>query len=175
MNLQTARLQAIAAALLFSTGGAAIKVASFTSAQVAGLRSGIAALVLILWLRRRIRATKQIIAVSVIYACTMTLFVHATKLTTAANAIFLQATAPLYILILGPVLIAERFRRRDLAYFAVLTVGMVLCFAGQPEASATAPDPATGNMLAALCGLSWGLTLLGLRWIERDHAARDSA
>ncbi len=171
MHRQTARLQAIAAALLFSTGGAGIKVASFTSAQVAGLRSGIAALVLILWLRGRIRVTPQIIAVGVIYACTMTLFVHATKLTTAANAIFLQATAPLYILVLGPFLIGERFRRRDLAYFAALAVGMVLCFAGQPPAFATAPDPATGNLLAALCGLTWALTLLGLRWIERDHAS----
>ena len=130
---QTARLQAIAAALLFSTGGAAIKVAAFSSAQVAGLRSGIAALALLLWLRGRVRWTPQVIGVGVVYACTLTLFVHATRLTTAANAIFLQATAPLYILILSPVLIGERFRPRDLVYFAALATGMVLCFVGQPR------------------------------------------
>jgi DME family drug/metabolite transporter len=171
MNRQTARLQAIAAALLFSTGGAGIKVAAFSSAQVAGLRSGIAALVLFAWLRRRVVFTWQIAAVSAVYACTLTLFVYATKLTTAANAIFLQATAPLYIIVLAPLLLGERFRARDVVYVAALAVGMVLCFAGQPSAVATAPAPDTGNVLAALCGLSWALTLLGLRSVERDHAS----
>ena len=71
---------------------------------------------------------------------------------------------------LGPILIGERFRRRDLVYLATLGAGMMLCFAGQPQATATAPDPATGNVLAALCGLSWALTLLGLRFVERDAA-----
>jgi DME family drug/metabolite transporter len=169
MNRQTARLQAIVAALLFSTGGAAIKVAAFNSSQVAGLRSGIAALVLLAWLRGRVKFTPPIACVALIYACTLMLFVHATKLTTAANAIFLQSAAPLYILVLGPFLIGERFRRSDLVYFGALAIGMVLCFAGQPPVIATAPDPATGNGLAALCGLSWALTLLGLRWVERDH------
>lgn len=169
MNRLTARLQVIAAALLFSTGGAAIKVAAFTSAQVAGLRSGIAALALFLLLRGRVRWTPQVIAVSIIYASTLTLFVHATRLTTAANAIFLQATAPLYILALGPILIGERFRSGDLVYFAALAAGMVLCFLGQPQATATAPDPAAGNVLAMLCGLSWALTLMGLRRVERDR------
>jgi drug/metabolite transporter, DME family len=161
MNRQTARLQAIAAALLFSTGGAGIKVAAFSSAQVAGLRSGIAALVLFAWLRRRVVFTWQIAAVSAVYACTLTLFVYATKLTTAANAIFLQATAPLYIIVLAPLLLGERFRARDVVYVAALAVGMVLCFAGQPSAVATAPAPDTGHVLAAVCGRS----------VERDHAS----
>ena len=171
MNRRTARLQAIAAALLFSTGGAAIKVAAFNSAQVAGLRSGIAALFLLAWLRGRVKVTPRIVLVSVVYACTLTLFVYATKLTTAANAIFLQSAAPLYILVLAPFLLGERFRRGDVIYFGALAVGMMLCFAGQPTATATAPDPAMGNLIAALCGLSWALTLLGLRWVERDHAS----
>lgn len=169
MNRQTARLQAIAAALLFSTGGAGIKVAAFSSAQVAGLRSAIAAIALLLWLGGRVRLSARIAAVSAVYACTLVLFVHATKLTTAANAIFLQSTAPLYILVLAPLLLHERFRRRDLVYLAALGAGMALCFAGQPRATATAPDPILGNILAALCGLSWGLTLMGLRLGERDH------
>src|SRR5688572_18122206 len=153
MNRQTARLQAIAAALLFSTGGAGIKVAAFSSAQVAGLRSAIAALALLLWLRGRVRLTSRIAAVSAVYACTLILFVHATKLTTAANAIFLQSTAPLYILVLAPLLLGERFRPRDIAYLAALAIGMAFCFTGQPQATVTAPDPVLGNILAALCGL----------------------
>jgi drug/metabolite transporter, DME family len=170
MNPQKGRLLALAAALLFSTGGAGIKVAAFSGPQVAALRSGIAALALLLWLGRRVRWTPPVLGLAVIYACMITLFVNATKLTTAANAIFLQSTAPLYILLLAPLLIGERFHRRDLTYLAAVATGMVLCFVGQAEPSATAPDPATGNLLAALCGVTWALTLLGFRYVERDHA-----
>jgi drug/metabolite transporter (DMT)-like permease len=155
--------------VLFSTGGAGIKVAAFTGPQVAALRSGIAAVALLLWLRGRVRWTPQVVGLAVVYACMITLFVNATKLTTAANAIFLQATAPLYILILAPFLIGERFRPRDLVYLAVAALGMVCCFVGRPDASVTAPDPATGNVLALLCGITWALTLLGLRRVERDQ------
>jgi drug/metabolite transporter (DMT)-like permease len=168
MIRQTARLQAIAAAVLFSTGGAGIKVAAFSGPEVAALRSGIAVVALLLWLRGRVRLTPQVLGLSVIYAAMIALFVNATKLTTAANAIFLQSTAPLYILLLGPFLIGERFRARDLAYLAGVAGGMILCFVGQPQPTATAPDPSTGNLLAALCGLTWALTLLGLRRVERD-------
>jgi drug/metabolite transporter, DME family len=170
MNRQTARLEAVAAAVLFSTGGAGIKIAAFSGPQVAALRSGIAALALLLWLRGRVRWTPPVIGLGLIYACMITLFVNATKLTTSANAIFLQSTAPLYILVLAPFLIGERFRPRDVLYLAAVAIGMIFCFAGRPDASATAPDPATGNLLAALCGVTWALTLLSLRRVERDYA-----
>jgi DME family drug/metabolite transporter len=133
------------------------------------LRSGIAAAALLLWLHGRVRWTPQVLGLAVIYACMITLFVNATKLTTAANAIFLQSTAPLYILLLAPLLIGERFRPRDLVYLGAVAIGMVCCFVGRPDASATAPDPATGNLLALLCGVTWALTLLGLRRVERDQ------
>jgi drug/metabolite transporter (DMT)-like permease len=170
MSRQAARLQAVIAAVLFSTGGAGIKVAAFSGPQVATLRSGIAAIALLVWLRRRVRWTPTVLGLGVIYACMIALFVNATKLTTAANAIFLQSTAPLYILVVGPWLIGERFRPRDLFYLGTVGAGMVLCFAGRPDASATSPDPRTGNLLAALCGLAWALTLLSLRRVERDRA-----
>lgn len=169
MNHQTARLYAAAAAVLFSTGGAGVKVAAFTGSQVVTLRSGIAAVTLLLWLRGGGRWTPQVIGLGVIYACMITLFVNATKLTTAANAIFLQSTAPLYILVLGPFILRERIRLRDTIYVGGVAVGMGLCFIGRPDASATAPDPATGNLLGVLCGLTWALTLMSLRRVERDN------
>src|SRR5688572_280506 len=106
--------QAIGAALLFSTGGAAIKVAAFSGMQVSSLRSGIAALALFLWWRRSLTWSWPAIAIGVVYAATLIVFVNATKLTTAAHAIFLQSTAPLYIILFGPLLIRERVRGRDL-------------------------------------------------------------
>jgi len=98
VSIGIARLQVFAAALLFSTGGAGIKAAAFTGLQVSALRSGIAAVVLILLLRGRLVLSPAMLGTGVVYAATLTLFVLSTKLTTAANAIFLQATAPLYLL-----------------------------------------------------------------------------
>jgi drug/metabolite transporter (DMT)-like permease len=163
-------LAAAAAAILFSTGGAAIKMAAFSGMQVASIRSAIAACALFLWIRGRIVWGWPTLAVATVYAGTLTLFVTSTKLTTAANAIFLQSTAPLYIVFLAPLLLGERFRRRDLLFMAAFAVGLALCFAGRPPATATAPDPATGNVLGVLCSATWALTLIGLRWAERLDA-----
>jgi len=164
----TARLQVLAAAVLFSTGGAAIKIDAFTAAQTSCLRSGIAAVTLLLWLRGRFQWSWTIAAAAVAYAAILTLFVTATKLTTAANAILLQATAPLYLLVLGPLVLHERFRRRDIVFIGALFLGLVLCVAGRPPESATAPNPALGNTLGAASGFVWALTLMALRYLGRD-------
>lgn len=165
-----ARLEVLAAALLFSTGGAAIKATTLTAWQVASFRSGIAVLALVLLLpgaRRPWRHGWGMVGVGAAYGATLVLFVIGNKLTTAANTIFLQSTAPLYVLALAPWWLGERARRRDLVYMAALAVGMSLFFVGQRQPDALAPDPLTGNLLAALAGVTWGLTLLGLRSLGR--------
>ena len=94
-----ARLWVVAAAALFSTGGAAIKSVALTAWQVASFRSGVATLVILAALPgARRRWTWPAAAVGAAYAATMILFVLSNKLTTAANAIYLQATSPLYLL-----------------------------------------------------------------------------
>lgn len=165
------------AALLFSTGGAAIKASSFGTWQVAGLRSGIAALVLLLaWPATRTAWTRRTLLTSVGYAATLVFFVLATKLTTAANAIFLQSAAPLYILLFGPLLLAEPSRRSDVAVAAVIMAGLGLFFVGIEQPRASAPDPALGNALAVASGVAWALTLMGMRWMSKPGAgAADSA
>jgi drug/metabolite transporter (DMT)-like permease len=164
-----ARIQILATAVLFSTGGAAIKAAQFTSWQVAGLRSAVAALavwILVPEARRLRRGTLGItILVAVAYAATLVLFVLANKLTTAANTIFLQSTAPLYILLLSPLLLGEHFHRRDLWFLAAVASGMALFFVGRQTTFATAPDPVKGNLLAAFSGVTYAAMLLGLRWM----------
>ena len=105
--------------------------------------------------------------VGLAYAATMISYVVGNKLTTAANTIFLQGTAPLYILILGPFLLGERFRRRDLIVMLALVVGLLLIFVGNQGAESTAPNPPIGNLVAAVAGLTWALTLMGLRWLGR--------
>lgn len=166
------RLQVLGAALLFSTGGAAIKATTLTAWQVASFRSGVAALALLLFLPAARRGwSPRVLPVGLAYAATMILFVAGNKLTTAANTIFLQSTAPLYLLLLGPLLLGERVRRRDVGVAAVVGAGMVLFFVGAEEPVATAPDPALGNALAAASGVAWALTVAGLRWIGRGGGA----
>jgi len=164
------RLQVLAAAFLFSTGGAAIKACSLTGWQVAAIRAGIAAVALLLLLPATRRGwSLRLLPVAAAFAATTVLFAVCNKLTTAASTIFLQATAPLYIVLLGPLLLRERIRRNDLAFMAALAVGMVLFFVGEQPTADTAPQPVLGNILAAAAGLSWGLTIIGLRWLGR-HA-----
>ncbi|MGH7518513.1 MAG: DMT family transporter [Gemmatimonadales bacterium] len=163
-----ARLRLAGAALLFSTGGAAIKAAQFDGWQIAGFRSGVAALTLLICLPAARRGwTWRAAAVGVAYAATLVLFVLANRLTTAANTIFLQSTAPLYLLLLGPWLLHEPVRRRDLIVMAAVGIGLLFFFVGAERPAATAPDPARGNLLGALSGVCWALTLTGLRWISR--------
>jgi drug/metabolite transporter (DMT)-like permease len=171
----THRLQVLSAALLFSTGGAAIKLTTLSSWQVAGLRSGLAALALLLLVPSwRAFWRPPALWVGAPYAATLILFVVANKLTTAANAIFLQGTAPLYLMLLGPAVLGERLSLADLVFAGLLAIGMLLFFVGVEPTWATAPDPAAGNLVGAATGLTWALTLLGLRWLGRDGASRGS-
>jgi drug/metabolite transporter, DME family len=164
-----ARLQLLGAALLFSTGGAAIKATALSAWQVASFRSGIAALALLLLLPAARRGwSPRVLLVALAYAATLTLFVLANRLTTSANTIFLQSTAPLYILLLGPWLLKEPVRRSDLTFMGALAVGLSLFFVAAEAPVATAPDPLAGNVLATLSGLCWALTMVGLRWLGAE-------
>lgn len=190
-----AALQAVVAGILFSTGGAAVKATELDAWQVAGMRSLIAAAVLLLaipaarrWAgggggrsraasssRRwrspaRRRALLLTLGTGCCYCLTLVLFVHAAKRTTAAETIFLQSTAPLFVLLLAPLLLRERLAGRQLLFVPLFGAGLVLAFFGGADAAASAPDPRTGNVLAVFCGLAYGLTLIGLRAAGRPPA-----
>jgi drug/metabolite transporter (DMT)-like permease len=166
-----ARLKLVGAALLFSTGGAAIKATTLTGWQVASFRSGIAAIaVLLLAPEARRGWSWRAVLVGLAYAATLVLFVTANKLTTSANTIFLQATAPLYMVVLSPWLLGERVRRQDLIVMAAVAIGLVLVLAGHDAPVVTAPNPGRGNLLAAASGFTWALTVCGLRWVGADQA-----
>lgn len=186
------RLQILGAAALFSTGGAAIKSVALTGWQVACFRSLVAAAFLTLVVRSLQRTAQRagrpggaptppptwrrlldprVLRVALAYAGTVILFSLANKLTTAANAIFLQSTAPLYLLLLGPWLLRERARPVDLALMAPVAAGLALFFLAAEPAQRTAPEPVAGNLLALASGVAWAFTLTGLRWLERQPDA----
>ena len=166
-TLRKSQLSVLAAAALFSTGGAAIKASALSASQIAGFRSGVAAPVLLLLVpAARRRWTLPMVLVGGAQAATFMLFVHANRLTTAANTTFLQATAPLYVLLLAPWLLKERPQARDVPFIAGVLLGGIPFFLGLQAALGTAPNPGRGNLLAALSGLTWALTLIGLRWLR---------
>ncbi len=167
----TAQLLVVAAAVLFSTGGAMVKAISLSSWQIACCRSGIAFLAILVMLPAARRAWSwRTVVVGCAYAGALVSYVLANKLTTAANVIFLFSTAPLYILFLGPWLLKEPVRRRHLLLMAALAVGLALVLLDVETALETAVDPLRGNLLAALGGVFWALLVVGLRWMGREGA-----
>ncbi|MBY0504408.1 MAG: DMT family transporter [Bryobacteraceae bacterium] len=171
-----ARLAILAAAFLFSTGGAVIKAAQLNAWQLASYRSLVAGAVLLALLpAARQGWTWRMVPVGVAYALTLVSFVLATKLTTSANAIFLQATAPLYLLFIAPWWLGERWRPRDLLGPMAIAMGMTLFFVGREPTVLTAPNPWLGNLCGAASGFTWALTVAGLRWLNRGGIVAGNA
>jgi drug/metabolite transporter (DMT)-like permease len=110
----------------------------------------------------------RLLPLSLAYATTLVTYVAANKLTTSANATFLQSTAPLYLLLIGPLLLHEPVRRADFVVIGALAAGMSLFFLGPEEARATATNPPLGNVLGAISGVAWAATVAGVRWLARS-------
>jgi len=161
----------LAAAILWSTGGLFIKWTSISGLALSFGRSLTAALTVALFTRREGFGVNRVTVVSsALYAALLILFVLATKQTTAANAIFLQYTAPVYLLLLEPIFYKEKFRFRDLITVAVCIIGMSLFFVGKLR-----PQDVTGNLLALASGLCFALYVLLLRHSKSRAVNRASS
>ena len=145
-----------AAALLWSSGGLFIKIAPMPALAVACGRAAIATLFYVLVLRPDLRKARFTTAAA--YAACVVTFVTATKLTTAANAIFLQYTGPAYVLLLSPLVLREPFRPIDALCVGLSLAGMSLFFVDKLEAGQLA-----GNVLGAVSGVFFAFTVLLLR------------
>ena len=145
----TALLFVFAAAFLWSTGGLFIKWNTLSGLELSFCRSLLAMFTIAIITRREGFGLNSIsAAASVLYAILLVLFVLSTKATTAANAIFLQYTAPVYVLIFEPLIYKEKYRLRDLVTVLVCLGGMALFFVGQLR-----PEDVTGNLMALASGL----------------------
>ncbi len=162
-DMRGAVLSVAGAAVLWSSGGLFIKLAPMPALAVAFGRALVTALFYALVVRPRMRSARWTTALA--YAAMILTFVSATKLTTAANAIFLQYTGPAYVLLLSPLVLREPFRRLDAACVALSLAGMSLFFVGKVEAGQLA-----GNLLGALSGIFFALTVLLLRRDARGEA-----
>jgi drug/metabolite transporter (DMT)-like permease len=147
------------AALLWSTSGLLIKLVEWNPMAISGMRSAISALVLALFLRR-IRLTWSLAQLggAFAYAGTVTLFVIATKLTTAANAILLQYTAPIYVALFSACFLGERVTRIDWLTISVVMLGMTLFFMDSLSSRGL-----WGNCCAILGGVTFAWFTLFMR------------
>ena len=161
----------LAAAILWSTGGLFIKWNTLSGLELSFCRS-LFAMITIAILTRREGFGLNIVSAAgaVLYAVLLVLFVLSTKATTAANAIFLQYTAPVYVLIFEPLIYKERFRSRDLITVLVCIGGMALFFVGQLR-----PQDIAGNIMALASGLCFAFYFLLLRHPRAREVNRASS
>jgi len=149
----------VLSAILWSFGGLFIKLVSWNPMAIAGLRSLIAVLVLLAYVRHpRFTWSFPQMGGAIAYAVTVTLFVLATRLTTAANAILLQYTAPIYVALLGSWFLGERAEWFDCINILILIGGIALFFLDYLTVGNL-----LGNGFAILSGISFACLVLFLR------------
>ena len=146
-------------ALLWSTSGLFVKLISWQPLSILSARSMLATVVFLIYLRQfNFRWTRLQIAGALAYVSAQLFFIMATKLTTAANAIFLQYTSPLYVGLFGYWLLREQPRRADWGAMLVIFAGMVLFFG-----DALSLEGVYGNLLGILSGLAMAGMILCMR------------
>jgi len=147
------------AILFLSTSGLLIKLSSWDAIALNGARSLIAATVLWIYLRRpNFTWSRAQVGGAIAYAVMIITFVQATRWTTAANAVFLQFTAPLWVALFGIWLLGERPRRSDWAAMISIALGMLLFFGDELSSTGL-----WGNLLAIFSGMCMALMFIALR------------
>lgn len=149
----------LGAALLWSTGGLCIKAIDDAPLKVAFYRSAFASVALLLYFRPRVwKASPAFLGAVTSYAACLTTFVLATKWTSAANAIFLQYSGVVWVLLLSPLLLKEPFQRRDATAIAAALCGMAFFFVGKFEAGGR------GLVMGVLTSIFFAALVLSLRF-----------
>ena len=149
----------IGAALCWSLGGVLIKGVDWNPMAIAGARSLIAA-VFIWFAFPSIKLTWSFyqLAGAGVYAANMVTFVVANKMTTAANAVLLQYTAPAWVAFFSAWFLRERIRRSDWVTIALVTGGIVLFFMDELSFSGF-----WGNISAVASGFAFAWVFLLFR------------
>jgi drug/metabolite transporter (DMT)-like permease len=169
---QGSRRQAIAllllTALLWSTGGLFVKLLHGHPFSIFSARGIVASVVFLIWLRRvPLRITPFLAVGAAGYMGAQFLFILSTRLTTAANAIFLQYTAPIYVLIFGVWFLGERPRRIDWITMFVIFAGMMLFFREDLTF-----EGLYGNLAAILSGVALAVMIVCTRAQKNSHPAQ---
>ncbi len=156
-------------AVLWSLGGILIKSVKWNPVAIAGARSAISSLVILVYIKKpKFTWSSDQILAAIFYAGTVILFVSANKLTTAANAILLQYGAPVYVAILGSIILKEKTTISDWITIAVVIFGMFLFFLDKLQ-----PGNLFGNIVAILSGVAFALYIIFMRK-QKDESPIES-
>lgn len=156
-------------ALLWSTSGVFVKALSWGPVSILAGRGLFTSIVFLLYMRRLPRQwSKWMLLAAGMSMLTQFLFVASTKLTTAANSIFLQYTAPIYVVLLGYWLLRERPSRADWVSMALIFLGLFLFFGDQ-----LSPQGFYGNILAVISGVTSAVMMVAFR-AQKDAHPEDS-
>lgn len=156
----------VAASIFWSTGGLAIKLIPWSAQAIAGVRGLVSGLTLLFLFHLRYHRwpslpDKGVVAVAVCYATLTHTFVIANKLTTSANAILLQYTAPAWMLLMAAFFLKEKIKMRDVVSVAVIFAGMSMFFL-----DGLSPGGMTGNLIAVGSGVVMAAMVLLMKNIK---------
>ena len=146
-----AMLLMVITAAMWSLGGIFIKLISWSPFLIAGIRSGISGSIMAMYMaatHTRFKLNKYSVLAGVGLAFSATLFTIANKLTTAANAIVLQYTAPIFILLISALFFKQKMQKQDVLVVCITMGGMVLFFLDQ-----LSPGNMLGNVFGILAGI----------------------
>lgn len=156
--------------VLWSTSGLLIKLLDWHPLAISGTRSAIAAMVIWAAIRRpRMTWSLPQIGGALAYLVVQSLFVMSTQLTSAANAIFLQYTAPVYVAIFGVWYLRERAKAVDWGAMGLIFAGMALFFGDD-----LTTEGYWGNILAIVNGVCFAWLILFMRK-EKDGSPETTA
>ncbi len=159
----------ILAALLWSTAGVFVKALDWQPLSLLAGRGIFTSILFVLYMRRLPKnVTRWTLLAAGGSIATQFLFVTSTKLTTAANSIFLQYTAPIYVVLLAYWLLREKPSRTDWIAMVTILLGLVLFFGDQ-----LSPDGFYGNILAVLSGVTSAIMMVSFR-AQKDGSPEDS-
>jgi DME family drug/metabolite transporter len=162
---QTGIIAVVTAAILWSSGGLFVKLITLTPMQISFFRCSIAALTFALIFRKQILQYNRLTFVnSFFYAGVLIFYVIAMKTTTAANAIFLQSTAPIYVLIFEPLLNKTKYDKSNIVTIIVCFLGMILFFLGD-----LTPGQLEGNIFGLLSGIFFAAFFLGMKKNDKKY------
>ena len=167
-----AMLLMVITAAMWSLGGIFIKLISWNPFLIAGVRSGISGSIMALYMaatHTRFKLNRYSILAGMGLGCSATLFTIANKLTTAANAIVLQYTAPIFILLISAIIFKEKMQKQDILVVCITMGGMVLFFLDQ-----LSPGNLLGNILGSLAGVTLGQMFVMVGRGGDDDATRMS-
>ncbi|MEM7675644.1 MAG: DMT family transporter [Myxococcota bacterium] len=161
----SARIFIILAALLWSTGGAAVKLSTLSTLQSAGARALLAGIVLFVLLPQARRGYRlEVLVAGAFHAANCVLFVYANQQTTAGNVIFIQNIAPVWILLMSTRFTGDRPTRSEIWSVPISLIGCTLLFFDTPELGQL-----KGNLAALAASVLFALLILSYRRLNTDE------